>query len=275
MPEVPIGLSGVAETLLIPLRVRAHESLREDPLLKDDKAAELIERLGSLRSRTEKLGLDEADRLAILLRNRQFDRYAREFLGVHQRAAVVHIGCGLDSRFDRVDDGTVEWFDLDLPEVIGLRRSLIGDERPRYHLVSSSVFENGWMDGVAALAPPSVLFMAEGVFMYCDQGEVQSLICTLLKRFPGSEMAFDAFSPFLVKMNNRRTRRSGMGTLYRWGLQTGEELENWGDGIRLLSEWFPLDEPEPRLGIYRWMRHLRFLRRTMGIYRYRLGSAPT
>jgi O-methyltransferase involved in polyketide biosynthesis len=38
---------------------------------------------------------------------------------------AVHIGCGLDTRFDRVDNGQVVWYDLDLPLVIGLRRKLI------------------------------------------------------------------------------------------------------------------------------------------------------
>jgi hypothetical protein len=96
----------------------------------------------------------------------------------------------------------------------------------------------------------------------------------LLQRFPSSDIAFDAFSPFMVKMNNRRTRRSGMGNLYHWGLKSAKHVESWGQGIHLLSEWFPLDEPEPRLGIYRWLRHLQFLRRVMGIFRYRLGDVP-
>jgi len=62
-----------------------------------------------------------------LLRNREFDRYAQDFLRCHPEAVVVHIGCGLDSRFERVDNGQVEWYDLDLPHVIELRRKLIGD----------------------------------------------------------------------------------------------------------------------------------------------------
>lgn len=32
----------------------------------------------------------------------------------------------LDTRFERADNGQVEWYDLDLPDVIDLRRELIG-----------------------------------------------------------------------------------------------------------------------------------------------------
>lgn len=80
--------------------------------------------------------VDEEDRVGIVLRTREFDRYARDFLTRHPVAVVVHIGCGLDCRFERVDNGTVAWYDLDLPEVIALRRKLIGDEGARYHLLS-------------------------------------------------------------------------------------------------------------------------------------------
>jgi len=59
---------------------------------------------------------------------------------------VVHIGCGLDSRFDRVDNGQVEWYDLDIPEVIELRRKLFGDEGERHHLLGCSVLEDAWQE---------------------------------------------------------------------------------------------------------------------------------
>jgi len=127
------NLSGVAETLLLPLYIRAMESQRSDALIKDDKAVALIKNLNPDSSWITKMRVDEGDKVGLVLRNREFDRYARDFLTCHPEAVVVHIGCGLDSRFERVDNGTVEWYDLDLPEVIELRRKLIGGEGARYH----------------------------------------------------------------------------------------------------------------------------------------------
>ena len=97
---------------------------------------------------------------------------------------------------------------------------------------------------------------------------------TLRERFPGSELAFDAFSPFLVRANNLRLRLSSspIDARYRWGLRRGRDLETWSDGIRLLDQWFPLDRPEPRLSRLRWMRYVRPLARVMGIYHYQLGQ---
>ena len=121
-------LSGVAETLLLPLYIRAMESQRPDALLKDDKAVALVKQMNYDSSWMTKMRVDEEDKVGLVLRNREFDRFVQDFLTRNPEAVVVHIGCGLDARFERVDNGRVEWFDLDLPEVIELRRQFIGGE---------------------------------------------------------------------------------------------------------------------------------------------------
>jgi len=275
MSEPGRTLTGVAETLLIPLYVRAIESQRPDALLRDERAVALVERSNADFAFIDALRLDEGDRITLILRSREFDRHARRFMAQHPRAAVVHIGCGLDARFERVDDGQVEWYDLDLPEVIALRQEVVGGEGPRHHLLASSVFDQGWIDVVAAEQRGPVLFLAEGVLMYFDEAHVRSILLTLLDRFPGSELAFDAFSPFLVRMNNRRIRRTGIGASYQWGLKRAKDIEAWGPGIRLLDEWFPFSSPEPRLRRYRWVRWMPFLARVIGIFHFRLGEAAS
>ena len=65
------------------------------------------------------------DEVAVLLRMTKFDSQVHDFLMRNPQAAVVHIGCGLDTRFERVDNGQVEWFDLDIPDVMALREKLI------------------------------------------------------------------------------------------------------------------------------------------------------
>src|SRR5512139_2014173 len=128
----------VSETLFIPLYIRAIEAQRPDALIKDEQAVELVKHLDFDYARVKFQAHDEA---TVILRLREFDRQARDFLARHPDANVVHIGCGLDTRFERVDNGRVEWYDLDLPDVIELRRKLIGGEGERYHMVACSVFD--------------------------------------------------------------------------------------------------------------------------------------
>jgi O-methyltransferase involved in polyketide biosynthesis len=265
-------LSGVAETLLIPLYIRAIETQRPDALLKDERAVAMVKQMDSAFSRVKQVKMDKDDQIALILRNREFDRYARDFLARYPEAVIVHIGCGLDSRFERVDNGKVEWYDLDLPEVIELRRKFISDEGERYHFLACSAFDGTWPDAVSIHRQRPFLFLAEGVFMYFEEAQIKSLALMLRDRFPGAELVFDAFSPFLVRMNNLRLARTKMGARYYWGLKRGKDLESWGNDIRLLDEWFPFDRPEPRLAQLRWMRYIPLLAKVMGIFRYRLGK---
>jgi len=266
-------LSGVAETLLITLYLRAMESQRPDALIKDEKAVELVTRMSYDFARVRQIPLSQANKLVIILRNREFDRYARDFLARHPDAVVVHIGRGLDSRFERVDNGQVEWYDLDFPHVIELRHKLVGDEGGRYHLLGCSVLDNAWLDAVSAHRQRPFLFLAEGVFMYFEEAQVRSLVLTLRDRFPGAELAFDAYSPLHVWVHNLQTSTSKISIRVHWGIWRGQEIEGWGDGIRLLGEWGFLDRPEPRLAHIRWLRPIESLIRTLRIYHFQLGKA--
>jgi len=268
------NLNDVAETLLITLYVRALESQRPDALINDEKAVALVKQMNYDFSRFTQIKMDEDDKLSIILRNREFDRHARDFMARNPEAVVVHIGCGLDSRFERVDNGLVEWYDLDLPEVIDLRRKLIANECPRYHFLAYSVFDKAWLDLLSVHGERPFLFLAEGVFMYFEEAQVKSLVLSLRDNFPGAELVCDAFSPFIVRANNLRFRfsRSNISARYHWGLKNCKDVESWGNDIVLLDEWFPLDQPEPRFAHIQWMRHIPLLAKVMGIFHYRLGK---
>ncbi len=202
-------LSGVPETLLLTVYVRATESQRPDALLKDEKAVALVNQWEQdFAWRIRQVRMDEDDKVTIVLRSREFDCHARDFLAAHPDAVVVHLGCGFDSRFERVDNGQVEWYDLDVPEVIDLRRKLVDDEGPRHHFLACSAFDYTWLNAVEIYHQRPFLFLAEGVLMYFEEAQVRSLILTLHEHFPGAELVFDAFSPYLVRMNNLRFART-------------------------------------------------------------------
>ncbi len=269
-------LGGVAGTLLFTLLVRAEESQRADALLRDERAVALMAQMGPAFERVRQVRMDEDDRVVLILRNREFDRYERTFLARCPEASVVHIGCGLDARFERVDNGGVEWYDLDLPEIIELRRKLMGGEAARYHMLAYSAFDPAWTDALGAEGRRPFLFLAEGVLMYFEEARVKALALRLRDRFPGAELVLDTFSPLLVRANNLRFKmsRAGISARYHWGLRNGRDLERWGEGIVLLDEWYPFDHPEPRLAHVRWMRHIPLLARVMGVHHYRLGVRP-
>ena len=266
-------LSGVAETLLITLYMRAMESQRPDALIKDEKAVALVTQKSCDFTRVRQIPMSEANTLVIILRNREFDRHARDFLERCPDAVVVHIGCGLDTRFERVAErnSRVEWYDLDFPDVIELRRKFLGAEGGRYHLLGCSVLDSAWPDTVSAQRQRPCLFLAEGVSMHLEEAQVKWLVLTLRDRFPGAELVFDVYSPIHLWVSNLLTARAGFRC--HWGLWHGQEIEGWGDGIRLLNEWGYFDDPTPRLDNIRWFRPIESLLRTLRIYHFQLGKA--
>jgi len=267
--KISPALYGVPETLLIPLYHRAQESQLPDALIKDDKAVEIVRKLDFDPSRFK---LQKHDIVALALRIREFDRFARDFLAAHPDGVIVHIGCGLDTRFERVDNGRVEWYDLDLPEVIDLRRRLIRGESGRYHLLSCSALETEWIEKVSTLRPRPFMFIAEGVLPYFEEEQVKWLVRTLQSTFLGAEMVFDAHTPWVVWGDNLQLKFSKISARLKFALKHGRDVEQWSPGIRLLEEWHYYGTDEPRVRPFRFMYTIPFLRSSTGIFHCRLGS---
>jgi O-methyltransferase involved in polyketide biosynthesis len=268
-------LGSVPETYLAPLYWKAMESQRPDAMLKDEKAVALVTRGVLDFSRVRQIHMNELLNTMRIIFTREMDRYARDFIIRHPDAVVVHIGCGLDSRFERVAERNrrVEWYDLDLPEVIEMRRRFIGDEGERYHLLGCSVLEDEWRDAVKVHSQRHFLFLAETVFVYFTEVQVKSLVLTLRDQFPGAELVFDGWRPFEVWLGNRYLSNSQFAGLMHWSFWRGQEIEGWSDGIQLLDEWSFFDRPEPRMDSFHWMAPLFRLFKPMRIFHFQLGEA--
>src|SRR5512136_2443525 len=189
------NLNAVSQTLLIPLYFRALESQRPDALVRDPKAVELVGQLNYDFSGVQRMKNEQVN---FLLRMREFDRLARAFLAEHPGGVIVDLGCGLDTRFERVDNGQVNWYGLDLPEVIELRKEML-EETPRSHFIGCSVLDFSWMDALSGQAGKPILFLAEAMLVYLKEADVRRLVTALAERFPGADLVCDAYSPVVVR----------------------------------------------------------------------------
>ena len=261
-----LNLQGIASTLLVPLACRALEAQRPDAIIQDPKAVEVYNALGG--SRDFLMGMSGHDLFASVMRVRQFDTFARRFLTRNPGGLVVDIGCGLDTRFQRLDDGRMTWIGVDLPDVIDLRRQLLPDGE-RCRTIAQSMFETSWLDEVARANKP-VIFLAEGVFPYFSTGAVRPMITVMARRFPAGELVFDAMAPYMSwfhKLESSVLKRSG--TQLNWDAKNPAELETWG--LCLLERWGYFDKPEPRLGGASVMRYIPPIANATYILHYRLS----
>lgn len=279
-------LSAVSNTALLTLWARAIEAQSSDPLLVDPTAIAFTEQLRPYLAAEadpfyQQLVANKISRLLVLtlaLRAQYFDQTARNFRKRFPRGIIVNLGAGLDTRFERLDDGKVRVIDLDLPPMIALKHQLLWPH-PRHELLAASVLDFRWMDALDRYDDPRFLFIAEGLLMYFPEHEVKRLVVTLANRFPGSELTADVFHSRWLRPPRRewvtyklqRQLNFGPEATFRFGLDSPRAMEKWHPHIHFLAEWSFLDAHERKLGILRWFRHLRPLRYIQFMVHYQLG----
>lgn len=192
------ALTGVSETALLTLQVRAHEARRPDGLIDDPMAVQLVD---SIEFDFAKFGYTRRQDMA--LRSLLFDRMTGNYLRDHPQATVVALAEGLQTSFYRLDAAGLghefRWLSVDLEPMIELRNKLI-PKPDRVTQCAQSALDFSWMDQVDT--GHGVFITAEGLLMYLQPEEAMSLIRACAQRFPGGQMLFDlppAFFAFLTR----------------------------------------------------------------------------
>ncbi|MBP2029095.1 O-methyltransferase involved in polyketide biosynthesis [Methanohalophilus levihalophilus] len=279
-------LREVSMTSLLTLYCHAIESQSREPILEDEKAVEITSLLDRELS-------DSRDALAqvlvqrkikkqmfihIAIRAKKYDKYVTDFLQQNPSGVVVNIGCGLDSRFLRIDNGKVIFYDLDFPELISLKKRFF-EETGRYRFIPSSVLDFEWIVQLKNEKGP-FLFVAEGVFMYLPQKDVKALVLKLRSEFPDSELVCEVFNSFwlqkpfkkIVNFKMQKQLHLGKDAEFLSGIRSSNEMQQWGCGIELLDDWSYFDSNEKKLGWLKLLRNFGFIRKTQWTVHYRLGG---
>ena len=232
-----IQLGTVQETLLVPLYARAVDSRRKRPVLNDRKAAEMVESIDWDFQR-----FNQRWRIAAAtLRTAIFDVPVRDFLSRHPAGTVVEIGAGLNTRFERLDNGTVHWFDLDLPDTVELRRKFFTDSARRVTL-AASVVDPGWMAAVRE-SPGPHYFVAEAVLVYLTKPEVKAALAQIAANFSPVSIAFDTATPQVISRQNKDLARCKLEGRFTWACEDPREIERWKIGLRLVESRTMTDFP--------------------------------
>lgn len=232
MSKQQIQLGTVQETLLITLWARATEASQPDPILVDNKSVEIVSQIDYDFA---KLVQAKSSQVGVCLRGQTLDTWVKEFLNTHPDGIVVEIGAGLNTRFERVDNGRVQWFDLDLPDSMALRRQFFVDT-DRQHSIAASVLDDTWIETVRqATMDKAIMFVAEGVLMYLNEVQVKQLFVTLLDRFPGCLFAFDSMAPLMVKNQKSHDAMKLFEARFDWSIQDIHDLSEWNPQYQVLK----------------------------------------
>lgn len=212
------ALNGVTETMLQSFYARAQYSLKKDHKIYDAKAVEIVQKLDydfTLADRDAVMGTGVIARTILL------DRLVQAFVQKNPSGTVVNIACGLDTRFYRMDNGTIRWYNLDLPETIAVRRSLF-DEEGRVSMIAKSAMDETWPDEIEQKNGPT-LFILEGLVMYLSEKDVRQILSIIDRNFPQAEVIMEVMSPWIVKHMKEKSIEA-TAAKFTWGLRSGREL---------------------------------------------------
>ncbi|KMY65911.1 hypothetical protein AAU61_20005 [Desulfocarbo indianensis] len=272
--KTKVDMGGVSETLLITVYFRAKESARKDGIIRDKFAEECV---GRMEYNFDKFDKDRLSVVGVAVRTEVIDEIVSHFLKENPEAIIVNIGAGLCTRFQRVDNGSITWFELDVPQALDLRKKFISPSPPRYRYIKKSAFDYTWMDDVASVADDDkgkVLMVAEGVLMYFDESDVKELFRQIRARFPTAEVVTDTMPKFSTKMSIKHHKSvSQTQARFKWGLGKTSELYSWNLGIDLIKEYSLLYRHTKRFGLISLLRFIPWGRRLTRLIHFRFDAS--
>lgn len=222
-------MNNVNRTLYIPLYGKSYVS-RRGIILSDPRAEEIWQAEGfSLRGKSRSKWLA----FYMGMRSAVFDKWTANQLSGDNSTIVLHIGCGMDSRCQRVDipDGVL-WYDIDFPEVAAERRRYFS-ENEQYHILSADVRTGEWLDTLPGERTAVVIM--EGVSMYMSPEELTALLGRLTGHFASVRLLVDCYSSLAARASRYKNPINDVGVTRVYGIDQPEALES-GTGLSFAAE---------------------------------------
>lgn len=201
MTVMTTHLGTVESTLFVPMLGRIYASEYFPSILHDKTALTLKSQLPAkvLTNHTQ----TQYTYLASAVRSANIDRHIQEFLSCHPDGVIVQLGCGLETTFNRNDNGQTRWYGVDLPEVIKYRKTLLSESH-REKLLETNAFSKQWLRRVRdEVGDVPLLITASGLFYYFEQKQVLGLL-RMLGTYGVIEVVFDTVNQRGLRLMRRK-----------------------------------------------------------------------
>ncbi|MBR1830172.1 MAG: class I SAM-dependent methyltransferase [Atopobiaceae bacterium] len=220
----------IQETALVTLAIRASETARKNPRIVDEKAKEIIDTLGVDVSKYDPFLSHEG----VVARTIMFADALRGLIARYPDALCINLGCGFDDKFSQVDNGTIEWFDVDLPDQIAVRRKVYED-RPRCTMLEGDALDGAWTKQLPRDRSATIVVM-EGVLEYFTKEQTATCLHMLCNSFEHGYLVAEMNSMFIVKHSKQHDAIKNTNATFKWGTERGAEFVALEPRLKLLSE---------------------------------------
>lgn len=232
MEKIKIEANTVQETLVIPLYARKVCMELFPDLFEDHYANELFDKIDYTYDKKV------VPFAALEAGMRQYDLICeiKDYLKDHPKASVVNMGCGLDTTFYLVDNGLINGYNLDLPDVIDARNQLLPPHE-REHNVACDLNDISWFKEIDFHEEDGIVFIAGGVFYYFEMQKLQYLFDQMAQYFKGGRLAFDATTAlglkFMMKGYVEKLGIKGVGAFFH--VKDLDELRAWSSSFKSVT----------------------------------------
>jgi len=233
----------VQETLIIPLYSRKLCSRLYPNIYQDETAVRLINEIDydfSVAEKNSRSLMQRFGALEVAMRQNDLAWEVRDYLKDHPKAAVVNLGCGLDSTGRSCDNGSCKIYNLDFPNVIAVRNELLpADEREEN--IPCDLNNTKWFEKIDASG--GAIFFASGVFYYFLTEQVKALVQAMADAFHGGVLVFDAANRAAVKMIAKTWLKSAKikdVCAYFAVSDAKDELSLWDNRLQVTSRGYML-----------------------------------
>lgn len=269
----------VQETLIIPLFARKVCSELYPNLYRDETSIRLIDEIDYDFSEAEKNSCSLMQRfgsLEVAMRQNDLAWEVRDYLNSHPTAAVVNLGCGLDSTGRACDNGSCKIYNLDFPDVIAVRNELLpAGEREKN--IPCNLNDTAWFSKIDASG--GAVFFASGVFYYFLTEQVKALVQNMAGTFYGGVLVFDAANRTAVKMIAKTWLKSAriqdVGAYFAVS-DAPREIGAWDNRLQVTSRGYMLgynDLHDPSVsGFFRFLAKVGDHGMKMQIVKIRFGG---
>ena len=234
-------LSHVEKTAFLTEYARALDSQWPKPILGDTLAHEVV---GKIDYDFKGLGIQTSVLCQTALRAKMLDDRASDFIAEHPDAVVVDLGAGLSTAMLRVaPPATVDWYNVDLPNVIALRDELVPAD-DHAHSVAASLADDDWADSIPSDRP--TMLIADGLLAFLPESVIINLFRHVPEHFRPGELALNDYGR--VSRSSLLAMKvvfSAVGNqwVYR-GFNDAHVPETWSPRLALVEETSLSHAPE-------------------------------
>ena len=244
-------LKDIPATLYIPLWARAKHTMCSDPVMEDLYAINILKNIDFDARVFEQVNrsVQKYTVAGVAARTVIFDNAVKEFINKYPDGLIINIGCGMDSRYKRLNNHKITWFDVDVEEAINLKRSYFAEEK-RYKLLTGSILEPVWLNEIKPTENQKILLLSEGTLMYFDEEEIKKLFLSIIEKFSEAEFYFEAVGKWMKNKLHPTVKALGYNSIFNWAIDNYTDIESWHHKIKFVEAKSFYDIPKLDWGLW-------------------------